>query len=101
MIWELLEEHATSFPDVPDWLMAINPFELAWGPYAWPDYLTMDHSPPSWAGRSRSPSRSSSTRSSAQGRSDEPTPRPAARPRSWLGKLPTTDGGLAAEPIPR
>ena len=27
---------------VPAWFMAINPFVLAWAPYAWPKYLTVE-----------------------------------------------------------
>jgi ABC-type transport system involved in multi-copper enzyme maturation permease subunit len=27
---------------VPPWFMAINPFVLAWAPYAWPNYLTIE-----------------------------------------------------------
>ena len=39
-IWDLLEIGGV-IPGVPAWFMAINPFVLAWAPYAWPNYLTM------------------------------------------------------------
>jgi ABC-type transport system involved in multi-copper enzyme maturation permease subunit len=40
LIWELLAGSG-KFPGVPAWFMAINPFVLAWAPYAWPNYLGM------------------------------------------------------------
>jgi hypothetical protein len=40
LIWMLLAQTAM-FPGVPAWFMAINPFVMAWAPYAWPNYLGM------------------------------------------------------------
>jgi ABC-type transport system involved in multi-copper enzyme maturation permease subunit len=40
-IWELLGSSGI-IRGVPPWFMAINPFVLAWAPYAWPNYLTME-----------------------------------------------------------
>jgi ABC-type transport system involved in multi-copper enzyme maturation permease subunit len=39
-IWGLLAETGI-IPGAPSWFVAINPFVLAWAPYAWPTYLTM------------------------------------------------------------
>jgi ABC-type transport system involved in multi-copper enzyme maturation permease subunit len=41
-IWQLLASGGV-IPGVPRWFMAINPFVLAWAPYAWPAYLTIEH----------------------------------------------------------
>jgi ABC-type transport system involved in multi-copper enzyme maturation permease subunit len=40
LFWALLAQ-TKMFPGVPVWFMAINPFVLAWAPYAWPNYLSM------------------------------------------------------------
>jgi ABC-type transport system involved in multi-copper enzyme maturation permease subunit len=37
MVWELLAGPGV-FPQAPGWFKAINPFVLAWSPYAWPQY---------------------------------------------------------------
>jgi ABC-type transport system involved in multi-copper enzyme maturation permease subunit len=37
LVWELLS--GSILPDVPDWYTSINPFVLAWVPYARPDYV--------------------------------------------------------------
>jgi ABC-type transport system involved in multi-copper enzyme maturation permease subunit len=38
LIWMLLAQTRVC-PGVPAWFVAINPFVLAWAPYAWPSYL--------------------------------------------------------------
>jgi ABC-type transport system involved in multi-copper enzyme maturation permease subunit len=38
LIWMLLAQ-TRMCPGVPTWFVAINPFVLAWAPYAWPNYL--------------------------------------------------------------
>jgi ABC-type transport system involved in multi-copper enzyme maturation permease subunit len=35
LVFEILAPNGT-----PDWLVAINPFVLAWAPYAWPNYVS-------------------------------------------------------------
>ena len=41
LVWELLSSTHV-FPGVPGWLVAINPFILAWAPYAWPNYVSVE-----------------------------------------------------------
>jgi hypothetical protein len=41
LVWELLSSTRV-LPGVPDWLEAINPFILAWAPYAWPNYVSVE-----------------------------------------------------------
>jgi ABC-type transport system involved in multi-copper enzyme maturation permease subunit len=38
LVWMLLAQTRVC-PGVPAWFVAINPFVLAWAPYAWPNYL--------------------------------------------------------------
>jgi len=40
LIWMLLAQTGT-LSGVPAWFKAINPFVLAWAPYAWPNYLSV------------------------------------------------------------
>jgi ABC-type transport system involved in multi-copper enzyme maturation permease subunit len=40
LVWELLAESGV-VPDVPDWFVALNPFALAWAPYAWPNFVSI------------------------------------------------------------
>ena len=41
LVWELLSS-TNAVPAVPGWFVAINPFILAWAPYAWPNYVTLE-----------------------------------------------------------
>jgi ABC-type transport system involved in multi-copper enzyme maturation permease subunit len=39
VIWDLLRSPGI-LPVVPEWFISINPFVLAWAPYAWPNYIS-------------------------------------------------------------
>ena len=39
IVWEILQS-IRLLPRIPDWYLGINPFMLAWAPYAWPTYLS-------------------------------------------------------------
>ena len=39
VVWEILQS-IRLLPRVPGWFVGINPFVLAWAPYAWPTYLS-------------------------------------------------------------
>jgi len=41
LIWFLFEE-TDLLPGVPWWYTSINPFVLAWAPYAWPNFLSAE-----------------------------------------------------------
>jgi ABC-type transport system involved in multi-copper enzyme maturation permease subunit len=41
LIWELLASTGV-LPAAPPWLQSLNPFVLAWAPYAWPNYLSLE-----------------------------------------------------------
>src|ERR1700678_1184031 len=41
LVWELLSSTGV-LPAVPEWLAGINPFILAWAPYAWPNYVSAE-----------------------------------------------------------
>ncbi len=39
VVWDLLRSPGV-LPKVPEWFIRINPFVLAWAPYAWPTYIS-------------------------------------------------------------
>ena len=39
-VWLLMEDSGVVRGFLPDWVLASNPFVLAWAPYAWPDFIT-------------------------------------------------------------
>ncbi len=41
LVWELLSDTGV-LSGVPSWYVAINPFVLAWAPYAWPNYVSVE-----------------------------------------------------------
>jgi ABC-type transport system involved in multi-copper enzyme maturation permease subunit len=41
VVWELLASSGV-LPRIPGWFAGINPFVLAWAPYAWPNYLSVE-----------------------------------------------------------
>ena len=41
LVWQLLPSSRV-LPGIPDWLVGINPFVLAWAPYAWPKYSSVE-----------------------------------------------------------
>jgi ABC-type transport system involved in multi-copper enzyme maturation permease subunit len=41
LVWEILQM-VGGVGVTPDWIHGINPFMLAWAPYAWPNYLSLE-----------------------------------------------------------
>ena len=41
LVWELMSSTRV-LPAIPDWLVGINPFVLAWAPYSWPNYASVE-----------------------------------------------------------
>jgi ABC-type transport system involved in multi-copper enzyme maturation permease subunit len=39
VVWDMLRSPGI-LPVVPEWFISINPFVLAWAPYAWPNYIS-------------------------------------------------------------
>ena len=73
----------------PDWLAGINPFVLAWAPYAWPSYLSLEWLAGVLGGMTRSRPGWPSTRCSGSG------------PRSRGSRPLASGGGIVDGPVPR